>query len=333
MEPEVKKQRIEYIDLMKGFCIIVVVAMHCNLYTNVDLIDTWVSNFRMPLYFFLSGLFFKKYSGFTEFLVHKVNKVLIPYFFFSWIPYCALSFLFTSNFTNPLFWLFAPIMTYNGVLWFLKSLFIAHLFFYLFVHLTQKTSEALKVVILFIITLVNVIVVSYAKNFAFMEGYYFITYSFFSAVMSLPFMYVANIIMRHHLLNKEMTKRQEILLIISSLAIALVSAQHSVWFNIASFGDHFIFMYISALSSIFALLIICRWLTKLPYVSYVGRYSLIVLGTHFAYLTIIRHYVNWPPYIEFVIILILMPPSIWLFKKFFPYFTAQKELIKYKKIG
>lgn len=57
MEPEVKKQRIEYIDLMKGFCIIGVVAMHCKLYMHVDQIDTWVSNFQMPLFFFLSGFF------------------------------------------------------------------------------------------------------------------------------------------------------------------------------------------------------------------------------------------------------------------------------------
>ena len=38
---------------------------------------------RMPLYFILSGLFFKDYAGgIREFLLRKANRILIPYLFF-----------------------------------------------------------------------------------------------------------------------------------------------------------------------------------------------------------------------------------------------------------
>ena len=48
--------RIEFIDLAKGICILLVVLLHFN--------DRWfnlpnLTALRMPLYFTLSGLFFK----------------------------------------------------------------------------------------------------------------------------------------------------------------------------------------------------------------------------------------------------------------------------------
>lgn len=54
------KQRIEYIDLMKGVCITLVVMFHSGITFHDNLIDPMLRVFRMPLYFFLSGLFFQK---------------------------------------------------------------------------------------------------------------------------------------------------------------------------------------------------------------------------------------------------------------------------------
>lgn len=60
-QPATEKKRIEYIDLMKGVCITLVVLYHVIDCTNIQFIDNALANFRMPLYFFLSGLFFKKW--------------------------------------------------------------------------------------------------------------------------------------------------------------------------------------------------------------------------------------------------------------------------------
>ena len=59
MEPTTQKKRIEYIDLMKGVCITLVVLLHVIWTFNIDIVDNVLSNIRMPLYFFLSGLFSK----------------------------------------------------------------------------------------------------------------------------------------------------------------------------------------------------------------------------------------------------------------------------------
>lgn len=332
MEPTATKKRIEYIDLMKGFCIILVVGLHCSLYTNIDLLDNCLGNFRMPLYFFLSGLFFKKYSSFKEFLIKKTNKILIPYFFFCWVPYCALSFLFTSNFTNPVFWLLAPIKMFNGVLWFLRCLFMSHILYYGFVVLTEKRSKVFQICLLFLITFITLLVsIQYRKiSYMIQEDIHIFILNIFISIMCLPYNYVAQNVMQNHWLEKEFSLKQTVFLLVIAISCAFIFVQENVILNKALFGDIYIFTYISALSSIFALNLICRKINKLPFVSYLGRYSLIVFGTHYAYLTILRFKFNLPNYIYFIIILALMPPTIWFFKKFFPYFTAQKDLLKYK---
>ena len=64
-------KRIEWIDTAKGICIFLVVINHLCLYSGVlsngscslIRVNDFLSSFRMPLYFFLSGLFFKTYGG------------------------------------------------------------------------------------------------------------------------------------------------------------------------------------------------------------------------------------------------------------------------------
>ena len=68
------KPRIHYLDFMKGLCILMIVAYHitpnCNIYGDAN---HMLMSFRVPLYYFLSGLFFKSYNGFADFTRRKVN--------------------------------------------------------------------------------------------------------------------------------------------------------------------------------------------------------------------------------------------------------------------
>ena len=73
-------KRIEYIDLAKGICIMLVVLLHVFGDMSGTVIKI-MNLFRMPLYFVLSGLFFKQYEGFYSFLKKKTNKLLIPFLF------------------------------------------------------------------------------------------------------------------------------------------------------------------------------------------------------------------------------------------------------------
>lgn len=83
---ETRHKRIEFIDLAKGVCIIMVVMGHCGCPLEIP---GWTI-VRMPLYFILSGLFFKDYGGWTNFLIKKVNKILIPFLFFLSAGVCGI---------------------------------------------------------------------------------------------------------------------------------------------------------------------------------------------------------------------------------------------------
>lgn len=82
ISPSITKKRIDFIDLAKGICIIMVVVGHCGATINIP---GW-EIVRMPLYFILSGLFFKDYGGWVKFLIQKTNKILIPFLFFIYLP-------------------------------------------------------------------------------------------------------------------------------------------------------------------------------------------------------------------------------------------------------
>lgn len=64
-----QKKRIEFIDLAKGVCILIVVLGHCG----VDFSIPGFEMMRMPLYFILSGLFFKDYGGLLELTLKKLS--------------------------------------------------------------------------------------------------------------------------------------------------------------------------------------------------------------------------------------------------------------------
>lgn len=69
------QQRIEFIDLAKGICISLVVYQHVYMGDPNPKLMEFQDYFRMPLYFILSGLFFKTYEGFTSF-THKSFRIV-----------------------------------------------------------------------------------------------------------------------------------------------------------------------------------------------------------------------------------------------------------------
>lgn len=79
------QKRIEFIDLAKGICIICIVIGHCGVAFSIP----GISNFVMPAFFILSGLFFKEYDSAGTFLVKKINGLLVPFLFFYLTAYAV----------------------------------------------------------------------------------------------------------------------------------------------------------------------------------------------------------------------------------------------------
>lgn len=317
---------------MKGFCIILVILMHCHVSFPIEKLNIMLSYFRMPLYFFLSGLFFKEYSCFTDFFTRKFCKLVIPYLFFCIFPYIiADSIAYNHSGIKSFFMMF--ILPYNLPLWFLRSLFLTYLLYYLFYKITKGNKYILGVAILVISSIFGYLIVGQHidRSQSYLLKLCFDT-NIFVSILVLPFFYAAFLIkpILQKLTNKEKSYKMVFTVFVTSALIWYFASTStklcSLYDN--NFGDNYFTFLFAALGGIGCLWSIAYTLNKVFYISYVGRYSLIALGTHYC-LCILMFDSKIEPLMMTVPIFVLMPCFIYLFKKYFPYFTAQKDIFIY----
>lgn len=140
-----KNKRIDFVDLTKGVCIILVVMAHIGgAFEKLDY-HSMIASFRMPLYFFISGIFFKSYEGLFGFFIRKINKLIIPFLFF----------YLSAFFLKYIVWKIAPgvfqlpvswtellvvfhdhaLIKFNPPIWFLLALFNCNILFLSLIHI------------------------------------------------------------------------------------------------------------------------------------------------------------------------------------------------------
>lgn len=110
MEPQ---KRIEYIDAMRGFTMLLVIYAHIELFSlNINYIETFTLNrvlilTRMPLFFFISGFILYKstflwnFSNTLNFLKKKFMVQIIPTTFFIFIYVICFNQNIKDLFFNP----------------------------------------------------------------------------------------------------------------------------------------------------------------------------------------------------------------------------------------
>ncbi len=150
---ETPSKRIDFVDLTKGVCIILVVMTHIGgAFEQLDT-GSMLSCFRMPLYFFISGVFFKPYEALSGFILRKINKLIIPFLFFY---LSAFSYEIhhledsTGSIQLPVSWkellvVFHghDLIKFNPSIWFLVALFNCNILFYLVHFLREKHLPAM----------------------------------------------------------------------------------------------------------------------------------------------------------------------------------------------
>ncbi len=325
---------MDFIDLAKGICIILVVMVHLG----IDIPIPGLNMLRMPLYFVLSGLFFKDYGSFKNFLVKKTNKLLIPFFFFFIVTYTILylvRFIFpglTETNKSQIWDLFTTGKISNIPLWFLLGLFWVNIISF-FISLVK--SEWVRFLL--------VVICALAGYCTFKLGIQLPLYMN-AALLYMPFFYMGSMIKKTTVLVKNRYDGYNAIFIILLYAIACFLPLPTT-FSLGSatplsheFGDDFglklLMFYPAALCMVLALLLLCKMIRRLPLISYIGRYSIIVLCTHYLIMVAVSKFFNLTGipiniWLSFAIVIsgsILMIP---ICKKLIPWFTAQKDLIRY----
>ena len=126
-------KRITYIDIAKGLGILVIVLAHNDLAGYHPTLHKFIYAFHIPLFFFLSGMFFRPERAFGETTRRRFNTLLKPYLFAIFLIYLGEATF--SNMTFPVIaGRIAKSMYATGYyidwvqLWFIPHLFAANLF-------------------------------------------------------------------------------------------------------------------------------------------------------------------------------------------------------------
>lgn len=138
------KKRIEYIDAMRGFTMLLVVFGHVlthglNNYSESSVVYSFFQTFRMPMFFFISGYIAYKATEYWDFDFYKKNLrkkaiiQLVPTVFF----FILYGVVFRINFVS------AFLKEGVGLYWFCQTLFEMFLIYYTIQLICKYTSEKL----------------------------------------------------------------------------------------------------------------------------------------------------------------------------------------------
>lgn len=271
------------IDVVKGVAIWLMVLAHSNL--NSSILSTYINAFHMPVFFFVSGFFYKRRS-LKESLVKDFKSLVQPYI---WGSIFALLFCWISPYLHPelypeiksfidiyihafigFFIMDDTVTSYSflplGPLWFLPALFFSKCYFNMTMLITEN-----KFLRLFIIGI--------------SVGLYFLCrqfnlFSLDSAFLSVPFLFLGY----YYKKNFEFFLRKKIYILVIAGFLFLLLAPYNGIVNVDAgmYGKNLFLFYLNAVFGIlflFSIIQIFR-LEKLKYVSLVGEYSIIVLIFH-----------------------------------------------------
>ena len=277
------KQRLNWIDMAKGYGMLLIIAGHLGEYGEFNFIKIWFFSFHVPLFFFLSGYVFKDTDGFFFFLKKKLRSIIVPYFCLG-VPIILFKCLwdyrsgsFSADSALKLVIDFL-IQKRNWAIWFLTCLFILNILFY-FAKRLLKTNLLLSLFSVFC-------VISGALYYYF--GGRFLPWNIDTAFMAFPFFFAGHYYKsQYDNFKKYFNKKYRIALFFLLLIAVNVSLCYlnfhiysGRWFNMYDSRYGIIpITYLSAFAGIGSTLIISE-ITLIKPVRYIGENSILYLAWH-----------------------------------------------------
>ena len=304
------------------------------------LIPFFFKAFRMPLYFFLSGCFFKAYEGFGGFTKRKINKLLIPFLFFYFltsiiVPYIQVFHLKLKTSYLHRDEIFTAILNEsypNQPIWFLLCLFEIGIIFYFIYSVAQRFKNYTNWIICLGSLSIGIIGLTL--------GIYRIELpaTIDTAFSAMPF-YVAGYMCfrKTDILKPNKYDKYLPILIVLAFAFVFVFCHRKIHFLHNTFTIHSaLVVYPCGLLGTYGIIMLAKLLKKLPLISYFGRYSIIILVTHIEVLNIfaavlkysgLNLSVGYTYLLNFILMMLSYLLIIPFMRKFMPHVTAQKDVI------
>lgn len=304
MTTELKKERLHYIDQLKGIAIFLVVVGHiiqfnCKDFSNNPIFSI-IYSFHMPLFMFISGyVAFKSmkatiFNSYFQFLMKRIRTILLP--FLSWQLLISPFFFKDNTSQNPIL-RFINLSTHIGMgLWFLWFLFLLTLLYSLFLFISNRVNKNNNFIVDVVfagIVLIPVVLAGYFHLISYANSLALYFLFFFLGIFISKFSFLKNLILNN------------IVFSISIFTFLLLS--RSYYFGDESSKNLLIKMILSN-AAIFSLYNIVNKITWNAFIDKTiqqwGKNSLIIYVTHFPLVFLVSR-PQVIPYLELLPMLVI----------------------------
>jgi len=287
------KNRDIVIDIAKGISIILVVIGHSPVLIRMIPLNNFLTSFRLPFFFFVSGIFFKESKPFTQVFIDKADALLKAYFvtlLLYGIPQVAgrevdaggylLGILYGTSSLLPLRW---------RPMWFLPHLFCVILFAWIFVRFTRIRTRSIYIRVLMLLGLLGAGVLMLHPALSVTLQVRALSFQKAGLPFSLDlapltcFYFLNGFLLRDSLLNFS-SRRIPLLAAIGLVTAIQYSTGASMDLNLRRY-DHLVFSTLNAFGMIYIVLSLAAVCARIPMLqsglTRVGCRSLFVLIFHF----------------------------------------------------
>lgn len=320
-------RRINYLDYIKGFAILLVILGHIYYYDNP--IKIFIYSFHMPLFFIISGFLSNNKSlDIKTTICNKFKSLIIPYIMFG----CGIIFLkliINNGITGEIKSYILYFLTGTGMdaLWFLPALFIIDIIYCLLKN--SKLNTLLKIptiIVLFLVGLygknihTNIVLVTLYRSLIGL-GFFMLGHYTFNFIKKLNVSYITILI-----------------LLIITVILGLKNGCVDLWS--LDINNKILYITCSITGSLSVILFfkkISNESNDIKILRYCGFNSLIIMSTHQFILEIINKITRVTYYDTklgigiFIIVMLIEIPIIYVINRYLPFVLGKfnkKENVK-----
>ncbi len=330
------KKRIEWVDIGKYICIMLVMISH--LESNTAILQRLYTPVFLSFFFFLSGYVHRQPQTFKEHLWKKIRGLLIPWFIFSNLNIAisaVISYKENRDFAGEFLWNLLQIRgQYDGI-WFVAAIFVAFIPFYFVLKTDKKKAVILSVVLAVLAEIYPALmpkdIFPWGSN-ALPWHLEYIPYALLWMVLGYYFKDDAEQALDRN--NRFATRA-------ASVAVYLILIAFLPTFSNIRMV-HVLFEYCKTVVGIIMLLLLCKAMRSNRYVSYVGANTIIYFALHGKLYAVIEHVLSakipsvysaclaniWLSSLLAVLIAVIMSFILiiptYLINRFFPWIIGRK---------
>lgn len=289
------KERLHYIDIFKGICLILVVIHHAPLaymghFAQQGSVLWYINNFAiaffMPAFFVATGYCTNFNQRFKVYLLKNIKTIMLP-------CYC-LYYLnrYINNFNTWLFedaswltishWLAPGIRTFvaeGGFYWFLSALFIAKLLMYLICFINSKLYQAICAIGFLVIG-------TYLYQYDTLPNYFFYQHAF----ILVSFMFFGRILKEHETKIVGVAKRISVPFVLCVLFLPLIGIEIPTVTRTITVKLFSLPLFVAlSLSGSVIVWYLSRLISKSNWLEYIGKGSLVEYCFNYATLCLIAN--------------------------------------------